>query len=107
MARLHDLGQSAMGFDFLSRKNELVVNIEQYKQAADDQSPLRKQPQSKVKRDSAEETKEERRVAGRGQQARGVAGNEDEEDDEVSSMPPQKFCPPEPPNQQPRCPAPS
>src|SRR5262249_18249491 len=103
MARLHDLGQSAMGFDFLSCKNELVVNIEQYKQAADDQSPLRKQPQGKMKRDSAEETKEERRVAERCQQARGVADNEDKEDDEVSSMPPQMIRPQERPNQQHGC----
>ena len=42
MARLHDLGKSAMRFDFLSREDELVVNIEQHKKAADDQSPLRK-----------------------------------------------------------------
>src|SRR2546427_4456676 len=86
MARLDDLGQRTMGFDFFLCKDELVINIEQHQQAAYDQCPLWKQTQRKLKRHAAEESQKQRRIAKRRQQACGVADNEYEEDDQVSPV---------------------
>src|SRR5437867_748842 len=104
MACLHDLSQSTMGFDFFSRKDELVVNIEQYKQAADDEPPLREQTQGKLKRHAPQEAEKKRRITEGRQQACGVAHNKYEEDDEMSPMPPQMVRAQERPNQQHRGP---
>ena len=92
MARLYDLGESSMCFYFFSRKDELVVNIEQNKKAAYDQCPLREEAESKLKRHTAQETEEERGIAKRGQQPGRVAHDKYEENNQMSPMPPQMIC---------------
>src|SRR5205823_4663653 len=42
MARLHNLGHRTMGFNFFFGENELIVDVEQNQQPADDQGPVRK-----------------------------------------------------------------
>ena len=65
MPRLYDLGHNTMGFDFFFREHELIIDIEEYKQAAHNQSPLREQAQRELKGNAAKESKEERRVTQR------------------------------------------
>src|SRR5262249_6358059 len=43
MTSLHDLGQGTMSFYLLFCENELIINVKQNEQAADDQSPMRQQ----------------------------------------------------------------
>src|SRR2546426_10289327 len=103
MTRLHNLGKGAMGFYFLSCEHELIIDVEQNKQTADDQAPLREQPQSPLEGHAAEKSKEQRRGTERRQQARGVAHNEYEEDNEVRPGLSQVIRPQEWPDQQHRC----
>src|SRR5438105_4893275 len=102
MACLHNLRKSTMGFHFFSGKNEPVIKIEQNEQAAHDQSPLWKQAQRRVERHPAKKSKKQRGTE-RCQQAGRVAYHKYEEDDEMSSMPPQLIRAQERPNQQHRC----
>src|SRR5262252_3324407 len=87
--RLHDLSQSAMGFYFLSREDKLIVDIEQHQQTSDDQCPLGKETERPLKRDTAKEAQEQRRITKRREQSCCVSHDEYEEDNEMSSMPPQ------------------
>src|SRR5437660_1812323 len=103
MACLYDFGKRAMGFDFFPCEDELVINIEQYKQTAYDQCPLRKQTQRKLKRYAPEESEEQRRITEGRQQARRVAHNEYEKNDQMSPVPPQMIRAQERPNQQHGC----
>ena len=44
-----DLRKYLMSFDFLSCENELVIDVEQHKQAADDERPLRQHPRIRAR----------------------------------------------------------
>ena len=61
-----------MGFYFFSRKDELVIKIEQDDESAYDDCPLWKQAQGPVEGNAAKKPKKQRRTKRR-QQAAGVA----------------------------------
>src|SRR6266852_3057286 len=103
MTRLHDLGKRFVSFDFLSRKDELVINVEQQEQAADDQSPLRQQTKRLRKRYAAKKSEKQGRITKWRQQACCVAHDEYKKNDEMSSMLPQMVRAEEWTNHQHRC----
>src|SRR5436190_9765643 len=89
MTCLHDLRKRPVSLYFLSCENELIVNVEQHKQAANDERPLRQQTKRPGKRHAAKKSEKQRRITKRRQQACGVAHDEYEKNDEMSSMLPQ------------------
>ena len=88
MTCLHDLRKGSVSLQFLSCENELVVDVEQHKEAAYDERPLRQQTKRPGKRHAAKKSEKQRRITKRRQQACRVAHDENEKDDEMCSMPP-------------------